>query len=203
MDVIVQVAVLYSSVRPPYAGKYGISGEDLRAISEKKFKEFSFASGQGAFCMLAGHFPEGRVVGYIPEAQTLAVFPLPWPSENAADSCHELRKGKRLYDIIIRAAVQPGDAVVKLAQRRNQDNGGRDTQPPYCMKHSQPVHPGEHPIQENQVVGFLLYEMKPILTVAAHVCLKTLCFQLKSKRMAKLFIIFYYQNPQVNQSFLL
>lgn len=76
MDVIVQVAVLYSSVRPPYAGKYGISGEDLRAISEKKFKEFSFASGQGAFCMLAGHFPEGRVVGYIPEAQTLAVSPL-------------------------------------------------------------------------------------------------------------------------------
>ncbi len=112
INIIVQVAVFYLGVRPPDPGEYRLPGDGLPRVAEKEFQQVAFPCGEGAGEVFAMQFFLFRIISQIPARQRLATFPFWGTPQDAAYPCEQFLKIKGFHQIIICAAVQPGNLVV-------------------------------------------------------------------------------------------
>jgi len=73
------------------------------------------------------------------------------PPEYCVDARHQLPRVERLRQVIVRAQLEPYDAVDVVAPRRQQDHRNRRN-PPQPPQHFKPVHSREHHVEHHENV---------------------------------------------------
>ena len=88
-------------------------------------------------------------------------------SADGADACGEFFVSKRLYQIVVRTAVESFDAVVEFAECGDHNDRCRDSGFARFLQDQKSVHGREHPIEQHQIVGILQEQIESVAPVHA------------------------------------
>ena len=111
--------------------------------------------------------------------------------QQGAHTRQQLAQAKGLHHIIIRAALQPHDAVQLCAARSEHDDGHFGAAPQHAAD-GDAVQAGEHQVQQQQVRQLLARQVQAFNTIAGFQHLKSLRAQVEHQHFAHSGLIFDY-----------
>ena len=189
MNIVIQIAFLHFCIRAPHPGEDHQSGQHCIRISQKYFQKPTFPFGEGKLSLLRGKLPKGNIIAQIAQGQNLGSYDAAGTAAYGADPRHEFFKGKRFHNVIICAAVQSLDPVIEFPQSSEQDHRGFDVIGPGLLQGHEAVHGGQHPVQDDQIVGILQHQIQSVPSIVAEIHGEAFLFQLIGQYITEVFVI--------------
>ena len=162
IGVVVKVEV------PDVVGDLG-AGQGLPLVAQQVLQQGVLLGGQQQL------FPgpldgfAGRVHHQIIQFQN-GIAHLALAAEQGPDPGQQLVKGEGLHQIVVRPGVQPGHPVLDGILGREQQDVGVVSPAPQPAQQRQPVHFGEHPVQDDAVIvrRLRIVQAVPAVKAAVH-----------------------------------
>jgi hypothetical protein len=130
-----------------------VSGEDQPAVADQVAEQVELAGGEVDRAAFEGDLVAGRVHGEAAEVQWGLWAGLGGglgPAEDGLDPGHQLAGGERLGHVVVGAQLEAENPVGLLLPGRDDD----DRHPPATLAqrpgHLEPVHPGQHEVEQDQ-----------------------------------------------------
>ena len=192
MDVVIQIAVLHGGVRSPDPGQQQLAGHGLAGVAEEELQKLALPLGEGAGGAGA---PEGAELGVqlqVPHRKAPGALPLDGAAGEGADACQQLLGGEGLGQVVVGPGVQAVHAVGYAVQGGDHQDGGGEPLFPQPGHHADPIQPGQHPVQQNEVIGVLEGEVEPVVPGVGKVHDMALLLQMNIDGGAEVHVVFYH-----------
>ena len=125
------------------------------AVAQKQKQQVIFLAGQVHFLLTAQHTAGCSVHRVLPHRVDSGAAP--GAPQHTFHPGHKLGRGKRLDDVIIRAAVQPAHPLSHSVLRRDEDAGR--ARGPQVRQQIVPVQIGHHHIEQHQIIAVLFQQI--------------------------------------------
>ena len=132
------------------------------------FQKSQFLSREGKGRPTGFYTPRLCVEGKVSALQDQRVLDHAPPRETP-DAGFQFLKVKGLAEIVIRAAVESLDFILKLASGREDEDGGFRILLPDAAEHLHTVHAGEVQIQDDEIVGLCQCHVPGVIPIKAAV----------------------------------
>ena len=160
----------------------------------EQLEHLEFLSGEVAAAARRGEL-EGRLVkADVAERQTAAELGA-LAAGHGADAREQLRRGKGLGQVVVRAGIQPEHLVLDLGFGGEQEHGDAAAALADAAQHRQPVHFGYHDVEDHGVIISGLEIGKRLLAVEYGVGGIVVLLKQRDHRAGERALVLRQQNP--------
>src|ERR1700674_715855 len=168
-----------------------LSREDLSRMAEEMLKEVELGGGQDDRARTSPCAVAGGIQDQVGEAKMVG---RPGPAKQRSHSCQQLLVGEGFHQVVVGAAVEPPDALLGAAQRREQEDWKLSCRPE-AAAHADAVETWEHHVQHNQIRWALASHPESLHAIARELDVVSLGLEYPLQRCGEAAVVFDHQNP--------
>ena len=142
------------------------AGEHLLGVAQEQLEQQELGAREVQRALPAPGLVGEPVQAQVLEAQRLLLVDLVRSPEQRAHARHQLAQGERLDEVVVRAGVQAGDAVVDLLARGEHQHRRAVAALAHTPAHFQAVEHRHRDVEDDRVVGALAEALQRVAAVA-------------------------------------